>query len=98
MPDSQEIRTPMDANPQDDPAGEDPAPEPEDFWADILSADPKRVRRTFDRMQADEAVRVRAHLRRMATEDGWQPMQRDNARAALRAIETRPRFPTAEDP
>jgi len=73
----------MDPDPQIDPPAEAAVPEPEDFWADILSADPGRVRRAFDRLAPDDAQRVRAHLRRMATEEGWQPGQRQRARAAL---------------
>lgn len=73
----------MDPDPQVDPAAEAAVPEPEDFWADILSADPGRVRRAFDRLAPDDAQRVRDHLRRMATEDGWHPAQRRSARAAL---------------
>jgi len=63
----------MNPDPQVEPAADAGVPEPEDFWADILSADPGRVRRAFDRLAPDDAQRVRAHLQRMATEDGWQP-------------------------
>jgi len=83
----------MDSDPQGDPAADAGVPEPEDFWADILSADPGRVRRAFDRLAPDDAQRVRAHLQRMATEDGWQPAQRERALAALRALEARPSTP-----
>ena len=83
----------MDSDPQVDPAADAGVPEPEDFWADILSADPGRVRRAFDRLAPDDAQRVQAHLRRMATEDGWQPAQRERALAALRALEARPSTP-----
>jgi len=83
----------MDPDPQVDPAADAGVPEPEDFWADILSADPGRVRRAFDRLAPDDAQRVRAHLRRMATEDGWQPAQRERAQAALRALEAPPSTP-----
>ena len=83
----------MDPDPQVDPAADAGVPEPEDFWADILSADPGRVRRAFDRLAPDEEQRVQAHLRRMATEDGWQPAQRERAQAALRALEARPSTP-----
>jgi hypothetical protein len=87
----------MDPDPQVDPAAEAAVPEPEDFWADILSADPGRVRRAFDRLAPDEAQRVRAHLRRMAIDDGWQPAQRERARTALRALEPRPPSTPSED-
>jgi len=83
----------MDPDPQVDRAADAGVPEPEDFWADILSADRGRVRRAFDRLAPDEAHRVRAHVQRMATEDGWQPAQRERAQAALRSFEARPSTP-----
>ena len=67
--------------------------DPERFWAEILSADSERIHRAFDCLAPDEAQRVRAHLQRMATEDGWQPAQRERAQAALRALEARPSTP-----
>jgi hypothetical protein len=86
----------MNPDPQVDPAADAGVPEPEDFWAEILSADPGRVRRAFDRLAPDDAQRVRAHLRRMVDEPGWHPSQRDNARAALRALGIWPPSPTPE--
>jgi len=67
--------------------------DPERFWAEILSSDSERIHRVFDRLSADDAPSVIAHLRRMATEDGWQPAQRERARAALRALEPPPSTP-----
>ena len=64
--------------------------DPERFWAEILSADSERIHRVFDRLSADDAPSVIAHLEHMATEDGWQPAQRERARAALSALEPQP--------
>jgi hypothetical protein len=69
-------------------------PDPERFWAEILSADPERIRRAFDRLAADEAQLVLAHLRRMATEKGWHTAQRESSGAALRALEPPPSTPS----
>ena len=87
----------MDPDPQVDRAADAGVPEPEDFWADILSADPGRVRRLFDRLAPEEAQRVQAHLRRMATGDGWQPEQRRRAREALQVAASRPPSASPED-
>ena len=72
-------------------------PDPERFWAEILSADSARIHRVFDRLSADDAPSVIAHLERMATENGWQPAQRERALAALRALEPRPPSTPSED-
>jgi len=80
----------MNPDPQVEPAADAGVPEPEDFWADILSADPGRVRRLFDRLAPEEAQRVQAHLRRMVDEPVWQPEQRRRAREALQVVARRP--------
>jgi hypothetical protein len=61
--------------------------DPEHFWAEVLSGEPGRIRAARGSLTADEAAAVRAHLRRMATEDGWLPAQRVSARAALDVFE-----------
>ena len=71
--------------------------DPERFWGEMLSADSERIHRAFDRLSADDALSVIAHLERMATEDGWQPEQRERARAALHALEPRPPSTPPED-
>ena len=58
----------------------------EDLWSQLLSGEPGRVREAFASLGADEQAAVLAHLERMVSEDGWQPVQRDSARAALLAL------------
>ena len=58
------------------------------FWAEVLSQDPDRVRAAFKALPEVDAAGVVEHLRRMATEDGWHPAQRRSARAALDHFET----------
>ena len=63
-------------------------PEPERFWAEVLSEDAERIRAALGSLSEEDARRVQDHLRRMATEDGWQPAQRRSARAALHQLGT----------
>ncbi len=58
-----------------------------EFWEALLSSDPARIRRAWRSLSAEEAQLVRAHLRKMAQEDGWQPAQQQAAADALRVIE-----------
>jgi hypothetical protein len=58
----------------------------DELWEELLSGDAARVRRAWHDLTDDEAEAVLAHLRRMSSEDGWQPGQRQAAAAALRAI------------
>lgn len=59
----------------------------EALWDDLLSGQPERVRRAFGGLSEEERQAVMAHLRRMASESGWQPEQRESARLALAALE-----------
>jgi len=74
-----------------------PFSDPERFWAEILSADSERIHRVFNRLSPNDAPSVIAHLERMANEDGWQPAQRERARAALHALEAPPPSTPPED-
>ena len=58
----------------------------EEFWDHLLSGEPKRVRDAFSVLDENEKQAVVEHLRRMVSEAGWQPGQRDSARAALEII------------
>ncbi len=60
----------------------------EDFWAEVLSSEPARVRSAMQNLSADERRTVMAHLRRMAAGSGWSEGQRDRARAALDSLDT----------
>lgn len=60
----------------------------EEFWGHLLSRDAERTRTTFRSLKdAEERQSILAHLRRMATEDGWAEPQRISAQHALDAIQ-----------
>ncbi|HEX2981454.1 MAG TPA: hypothetical protein VHO48_14400 [Anaerolineaceae bacterium] len=64
-------------------------PDPiQDFWDNLLSEEPERIRAAY--ATVEEALRpaVLAHLQRMVSEDGWHPQQRASARAALDALQS----------
>ena len=58
----------------------------EGLWDNLLSRDPERIRRQWRELSAEEQRAVLAHLERMVSEEGWLPMQRESARAALDAL------------
>jgi hypothetical protein len=60
----------------------------EEFWGDILSEEPLRVLAAFSLLKGEERESVYAHLKTMATEEGWADVQREAARAALNAIDS----------
>ena len=60
--------------------------DPEAFWEALLSSDPARIRPAWHSLSAEESQAVRAHLKKMAEEPGWQPVQRQAASDALRVI------------
>lgn len=59
----------------------------DELWEQLLSGEAARVRRAWHELTDEEAAAVLDHLRRMASEDGWQPAQRQAAAAALDAIQ-----------
>lgn len=61
----------------------------ESLWNELLSRQPKRIRRAFASLDPSEQNAVLAHLHRMVSESGWQPEQRASAQAALSALEDR---------
>ncbi|HEY5573318.1 MAG TPA: hypothetical protein VIK64_09935 [Anaerolineales bacterium] len=61
----------------------------EEFWEYLLSGEPERVQVAIEDLDETQKPAVIAHLRRMASEAGWQPGQRDSARAALEIITTK---------
>ncbi|MCZ2096822.1 MAG: hypothetical protein AAGU78_13425 [Chloroflexota bacterium] len=56
------------------------------FWGMLLSQDAERIRTAWGWLAQHERAVVRAHLERMASEEGWLAPQRDSARAALDVI------------
>ena len=61
----------------------------QELWDYLLAGEPERVRDAFSVLDENEKQAVVEHLRRMASEAGWQPGQRDSARAALEIITTK---------
>ena len=55
----------------------------ERIWDGILSRNRKTIRDSFKALSEEDQATVIAHLKRMATEDGWQEAQRTSAQAAL---------------
>jgi hypothetical protein len=58
----------------------------EDLWNNLLSRQPELVCAEYAKLDNASQKLVLAHLVRMAKEAGWQPEQRDSARAALKAL------------
>lgn len=58
----------------------------DELWDLLLSGDPAQVREAYASLGPNEQAAVLAHLERMATEEGWQDIQRASARTALEAI------------
>ncbi len=61
---------------------------PDELWADILSREATLVLEAWETLTAEEQQAVRAHLERMATEEGWTQPQRLSALAALRILDS----------
>ena len=55
-------------------------------WDSILSREPEQVRQTYTALDAASQAEVMAHLKRMTSEDGWQPAQVESARVALEVL------------
>lgn len=58
----------------------------EDFWDDILSRLPERVKAAYGSLEIGEQQALLAHLKKMTKEKDWHPEQRKSARAALKVI------------
>jgi hypothetical protein len=56
------------------------------IWEMILSRQPGVIGKAFDSLAINEQNAVLDHLRRMSSESGWQPAQRESARIALEVI------------
>jgi hypothetical protein len=58
----------------------------EDFWNDMLSEEPARVRKAWLELDDEAADALLKHLRKMSNEDGWTAPQRQSASTALKII------------
>jgi hypothetical protein len=60
----------------------------ENFWDNLLSQQPDRIQAALDTLDEETRKGVIAHLQRMVTEEGWHPLQRTSAQAALDVAST----------
>jgi hypothetical protein len=58
----------------------------DEFWDDLLSEDPPRIRKAWQELTDEEASAALEHLRRMVEEEGWHPLQKQSATKALDVI------------
>ena len=58
----------------------------EKLWEEILSRQPDRIRAAYNALTVEDQAAVAAHLKRMASEEGWQPVQIESAQVALHAL------------
>ena len=58
----------------------------EKLWSEILSGNEKIIRTVFERLDPDGRKTVLDHLRKMASEEGWQIQQRQSAQVALNVL------------
>jgi hypothetical protein len=56
------------------------------IWEMLLSRQPEVINKAFDSLDSKEQKAVLDHLGRMMSTSGWQPEQRESARAALEVI------------
>ena len=61
------------------------------LWDEILSRQPDTIRSAFSRLDPGDQQAVLAHLKRMASEDGWQAEQRTSATVAMQVLEDQSR-------
>jgi hypothetical protein len=58
----------------------------EQFWNEILSRQPEKVRAAFVGLDTESKQAVLVHLERMVGESGWHPEQVRSAQVALTAL------------
>jgi hypothetical protein len=56
------------------------------LWDAILSRQAERIQNVYQLLDPASQSALSAHLRRMASEDGWHPEQVKSAQVALEAI------------
>ncbi len=59
----------------------------ETLWDLLLSRDGNLIRQAFSSLNEGEKTFVLEHLRRMQSEPGWYPQQRQSAVDALKALD-----------
>lgn len=59
----------------------------ENLWGTLLSGDPAQIKSAWKGLSEDEARSVRAHLQKMAGDEGYSEAQKEAARQALTVIE-----------
>jgi len=59
----------------------------EQFWDNMLSRQPERIRAAYGSLTAADKENLITHLKNMVSEEGWQEEQRKSAQAALDAIQ-----------
>jgi len=59
----------------------------DELWEHLLSEDSAKIRKAWTELKDEEASAVLAHLRRMATEEGWAEAQKQAAATALTMIQ-----------
>jgi hypothetical protein len=59
----------------------------EQVWGEIISSRPQRIKRMFMSLDLASQKEVIQHLKRMATEEGWQAVQVRSAREAIAALD-----------
>ena len=64
----------------------------EQFWNEILSRQPQKIRAAFAALDIEAKQAVLTHLERMISESGWHPEQVRSAQAALAALRTEDGF------
>jgi hypothetical protein len=60
----------------------------ERLWDALLSRQPDLIKAANNSLRANDQKAVLAHLKRMISEAGWQPEQRQSAQAALEVLVT----------
>lgn len=58
------------------------------LWDALLSRKSSKIQKVYTSLTKPEQKAVLAHLREMVEGEGWQPGQRESARAALKAIKS----------
>jgi hypothetical protein len=63
----------------------------EQLWDELLSRQPETIKSAFSTLDPGDQQAVLVHLKRMASEGGWQTEQRTSARIAMQVLEDQSR-------